>query len=379
MMSIYALICRELKNAFCHDARRAIFLFGAAAAYLVLFGILYFPGVVKEIPTVICNEENTAYSRKIIQMAADDERLRVTGIVPTIEEARVQLQTKKAYAALVIPAGFSQDICSGHSAQVLFLFNGANIIMTNIASAAGNDIVNAFNLTFASQQAALRTGGNEQSLRSLISPIHTTVRVLNNPTQSYMLFFILGLAMAAMQQGIFLAVGAAVQGDRKAADMLAKVSKPALLAVKLGVYWILAMLSFALICMISAVMGIPNQASFWPLFGLAGAFSFAVISLGIFAASLLENELQYVRASIMYTVPAFVLSGYTWPWESMGTVMQIAAKFFPMTWMAGSLRELFLSGNFAMLFQNILVLMGTGIFFLILGSWLFQRRFRSDG
>lgn len=378
-MSIYALICRELKNAFCHDARRAIFLFGAAAAYLVLFGILYFPGVVKEIPTVICNEENTAYSRKIIQMAADDERLRVTGIVPTIEEARVQLQTKKAYAALVIPAGFSQDICSGHSAQVLFLFNGANIIMTNIASAAGNDIVNAFNLTFASQQAALRTGGNEQSLRSLISPIHTTVRVLNNPTQSYMLFFILGLAMAAMQQGIFLAVGAAVQGDRKAADMLAKVSKPALLAVKLGVYWILAMLSFALICMISAVMGIPNQASFWPLFGLAGAFSFAVISLGIFAASLLENELQYVRASIMYTVPAFVLSGYTWPWESMGTVMQIAAKFFPMTWMAGSLRELFLSGNFAMLFQNILVLMGTGIFFLILGSWLFQRRFRSDG
>lgn len=42
-MSILSLIRRELANAFLHDARRAIFLFGAATAYLILFGILYIP------------------------------------------------------------------------------------------------------------------------------------------------------------------------------------------------------------------------------------------------------------------------------------------------------------------------------------------------
>lgn len=376
-MPIYALICRELKNAFCHDARRSVFLFGAAAAYLILFGILYFPGVVKEIPTIVCMEENTAYSRTLMQMVEDDERLHIIGIVHDTEEARTQLQEKKAYAAIVIPTGFSQDILGGHSAQVLFIFNGANIITTNIASSAGNDIVNTFNLTFASHQAALRIGGNEQSLRQIVSPINTTVRVLNNPTQSYMLFFMLGLAMAAMQQGIFLAVGAAVQGDMKSADILAKVSKTALLAVKLGVYWILAMLSFALICVISAGMGIPDRASFLSLFGMAGAFSFAVISLGIFAASLFKSELQYVRASIMYTVPAFVLGGYTWPLESMESVMRTAAKIFPMTWMASGIRELFLSGNAAMFWKNIAALVGIGMLFLSLGSWLFQKRFRN--
>lgn len=49
-MGFIALIRRELANAFLHDARRAIFL----------FGILYYPGVVKEIPTVVCDEEHTA-------------------------------------------------------------------------------------------------------------------------------------------------------------------------------------------------------------------------------------------------------------------------------------------------------------------------------
>lgn len=42
-MGFIALIRRELANAFFHDARRAIFLFGAATAYLILFGILYTP------------------------------------------------------------------------------------------------------------------------------------------------------------------------------------------------------------------------------------------------------------------------------------------------------------------------------------------------
>ena len=40
-------------------------------------------------------------------------------------------------------------------------------------------------------------------LKKRISPVETTLRVLNNPTQSYMMFFVTGLAMAAMQQGFF--------------------------------------------------------------------------------------------------------------------------------------------------------------------------------
>ena len=57
----------------------------------------------------------------------------------------------------------------------------------------------------------MRTSGDEQMLKKRISPVETTLRVLNNPTQSYMMFFVTGLAMAAMQQGFFLAIGAAVQ------------------------------------------------------------------------------------------------------------------------------------------------------------------------
>lgn len=123
-MGFIALIRRELANAFLHDARRAIFLFGAATAYLILFGILYYPGVVKEIPTVVCDEEHTAYSRLLTRQVDDDERLGLVRVVADEGEARDMLRRKEVYAAVIIPADFSHDILNGHSAKVLFCSTG---------------------------------------------------------------------------------------------------------------------------------------------------------------------------------------------------------------------------------------------------------------
>ena len=369
-MSILSLIRRELANAFLHDARRAIFLFGAATAYLILFGILYYPGVVKEIPTVVCDEEHTAYSRLLIRQVDDDERLGLVRVVADEGEARDMLRQKEVYAAVIIPADFSHDILNGRSAKVLFMLNGANIITTNIATTAGNDIVNTFNTRFAARQAALRTSGDEQMLKKRISPVETTLRVLNNPTQSYMMFFVTGLAMAAMQQGFFLAIGAAVQCDFRNPE-LKGTSKGKLLVVKVGVYWVLSILSFGLVCVLARLLGIPDRASIQSLGLLAGAFSFAAISLGLFASSIFHNELQFVRASVMYTVPAFIFGGYTWPLEAMDPVTQVVAQAFPMAWMSNAVRELFLSGHLATLSHNLTALTVMGVIFFSLGSWIF--------
>lgn len=372
-MGFIALIRRELANAFFHDARRAIFLFGAATAYLILFGILYYPGVVKEIPTVVCDEEHTAYSRLLTRQVDDDERLGLVRVVADEGEARDMLRRKEVYAAVIIPADFSHDILNGRSAKVLFMLNGANIITTNIATTAGNDIVNTFNTRFAARQAALRTSGDEQMLKKRISPVETTLRVLNNPTQSYMMFFVTGLAMAAMQQGFFLAIGAAVQCDFRNPE-LKGTSKGKLLVVKVCVYWVLSILSFGLVCVLARLLGIPDRAFIQSLGLLAGAFSFAAISLGLFASSIFHNELQFVRASIMYTVPAFIFGGYTWPLEAMDPVTQVVAQAFPMAWMSNAVRELFLSGHLATLSHNLTALTVMGVIFLSLGSWIFLHK-----
>ena len=54
------------------DLRRPVFLFGAALAYLIVFGMLYIPNIVTAVPAVILDQENSAASRRLVQDFEDE-------------------------------------------------------------------------------------------------------------------------------------------------------------------------------------------------------------------------------------------------------------------------------------------------------------------
>ena len=93
----------------------------------------------------------------------------------------------------------------------------------------------------------------------------------------------------------------------------------------------------------------------------------------MFFASLFRRGIDFVRAIIVYPVPAFILSGYTWPTEAMGSGMQLLAKLFPLTQLSNTVRELFLMGfspHFSTSIRNLLIL---GAVFLAAALWRFPR------
>ena len=75
--------------------------------------------------------------------------------------------------------------------------------------------------------------------------------------------------------------------------------------------------------------------------------------------------------------PAFIFGGYTWPMEAMDPVTQMIASLFPMAWLSNAVRELFLSGHFALLQRNVCALLILGTIFLVIGSLLFCRRMKN--
>nr|MBP7250231.1 hypothetical protein [Selenomonas sp.] len=79
---------------------------------------------------------------------------------------------------------------------------------------------------------------------------------------------------------------------------------------------------------------------------------------------------------ILYPVPAFIFSGYTWPLQSMGQGMQLAAQFFPLTHFSNTVRELFLIGSspsYAACLGKLAVL---AVLFFALGGVWYRRRLR---
>lgn len=379
MKHLFAAIRREVRMAL-HDPRRLVFLFGAAVAYLIVFGLLYVPNLVKDVPCVIYDAENSHFSRELVRDIESSDSMRAAVFVDSEEAMREALRQKQAYAAIEIPADFSRKVKTGQSAEVLYMANGANIILTNVTSSAMQDILADFSDRFAAQRTALRTGGDEEVLQHMIAPVHAHLRVLYNTTQGYMFFFLLGLAMVAFQQGILFAVGAAVCGEYEQAQAGEHDwQQPSwlLLAAKFVLYFVLAMLSYLLVVvLVQYVFAIPLKAPLGTLLGLAAAFITAAMSFAIFASAIFPREMEFVRAIIMYPVPAFILSGYTWPQESMPIFLQEIAKAFPLSWFSNTVRELFLAGHSPRLagdYQAFAVLTAV---FLSLGAVIFCWRMR---
>ena len=364
------LFQRECRQTL-HDLRRPSFLFGAALAYLLVFGMLYLPNLVKSVPCVIYDADQTKLSRQLVTAVEDSDSFRVTRYVRTQEEMQEALKNKEAFAAIGIPADFSKKAKTGNYGTVLFMVNGSNIIMTNVTSSAIQDIVAQLSNETATRQTALRTGGNETTLAKRIAAVQVHLRVLYNATQGYLFFFLLGLAMVAFQQGIFFAVGASVLYEYEHPDTLSPRKK---LLVKGVFYWCLAMVSYGLVVFVTQyVMGIPLKASLGTLMGLAAVFVFAAMTFVMLFASLFQTEVQFIRGIIMYPVPAFILSGYTWPMESMGSGLQVLAHLFPLTYFSNVVRDLFLSGASPQYASSIRGLLIIGVVCFVAAMWTFSR------
>lgn len=375
-MSWWQIWKREILQMFIVDRRRAIFLFGAPLAYLLLFSLLYGTHTIKAVPLVVYDEDQTQYSRTLIQAFDDSERFQVVDYVISQDEMEQVLHEKEAYAAVHIPKKFSQDAKFGRSSTVLLIADGANILIANTVTTATQEILAGFAKETGAKLSEINNGQMPTMAANKTAPVEFRLRVLNNPTQSYFLFFVLGLSMAAFQQGIFLAVGASIQNEYQRPGEVS-YTHPWALIMKLFPYWISGTLAFFVTITVAIqLFNIPAKASMLNLFLLALTFTFSAVAFSAFLASICNTELTFTRISIAYTVPAFVLSGYTWPLEAMDMAGIIVSYTFPLSYFSNVVRELMAAGYSPLLYRNSLILLLSGIFLTAMATACFIRRIK---
>ena len=82
-MQLWQIIKREFRQIFLEDPRRFVFLFGAAVGSLFIFGALYSPNIVKYIPLIVYDEEQSPLSRELIRDFDSSDSFRVTAYAAT--------------------------------------------------------------------------------------------------------------------------------------------------------------------------------------------------------------------------------------------------------------------------------------------------------
>lgn len=374
MMNWWDVLKFELKQIFIKDPRRFIFLFGASLAYLVLFSLLYGTHTINSIPLIIYDEDRTTLSRAMSQSFMDSARFKVVAFVNSQNEMEEYLREKKAYVAIDIPKDFAKNIKYSLASQVLVIANSSNIAIASNAMIESQEIIPQFSQGLGAHLAEWNGQIPDIALHK-VAPVQLRMRLLNNPTLSYLDFFVLGLAMAALQEGLMLSVGAGMIYEYQNISRFCNANPLQVLLGKLFPYWILGTLAYLMTAEVAVgVFNLPFKGSFISLLLLGMAFTFTVTGLASLIAAFCQTEVSFTQIALSYAVPAFIFSGYTWPLQGMDTFSQILAHTFPLFYTGNTLRKIMVAGYAPELYRHVLALFVLGGIFLALSILIYVKK-----
>lgn len=350
----------EFRRIFRRDSKIALVLFGIPIIYSILFGCVYSSAVVKNIPTLVYDQDQTSASRSLIQAYADSERYAIVAQVQSAEEMEQYLKENKALVAVNIPPDFSRKIKLGLASEVLIETNATNLLFANTVISTSQEIVQTFTVGAGQKIVEALNQMPAEALRS-VAPIRIAVRVINNPTLSYSNFVLPGMIANGIQLALMMVMCSVFIGLYPSLASWRGVSSARIVVGKIIPYWLCGILAYSLsIAAIVLFFHVPLKGSIISLLMIGAAFCLAVVSVGGFVSAIAPNEVMSIQLPMLYIMPAFLFSGYSWPHLAMNSFSRAYSAILPLTYAADTMRDIMLAGSAPQLWRDTAVLAAFG-------------------
>src|SRR5438093_1439087 len=190
---------------------------------------------VKNISTIVFDEDRTAGSRQLVDQFVNTRTFRVVGEARSVTELSDLIRRGKAYVGLQIPPGFTRDLRAGRTARLQVLIDGSN---STIASSALNTALNV-GFRKALLELAARTG-----LREL--PVEVRPQILYHPEMRSPNFFVPGVIGIVLQIATCFATAMSLVRERERGTLeqllVSPLSRWGLMLGKLTPYLLIGML-----------------------------------------------------------------------------------------------------------------------------------------
>lgn len=378
-MNFWRIVIKEFHAMLAGQRKTLFFLVAFPLLYMLLFGAVYMTSMVKYIPCVVYDQDQSGTSRKLVQAFEDSERYQIVASVNSEEEMHSYLMNKKAQAAIAIPPDFAKDIKRGRASEVLLVANGANVLFANPAITAAMEIVQTFNAGVG-QKLVEAAGLLPDAALKQAAAVQIRVRVLSNPTYGYADFVLPGLVTASVQLGIMLAICSSLSREYRRLEEWQGVSSFKLVLAKLIPYWVLGLMAY-LLCfvLLVTVFEVPMKGNLMDLVWNGAAFVLCIVGVGSVFSAAAPDETMAVQMPAIYIMPAFLYSGYSWPQIAMNQTGVFINALLPLTYVAENVRDIMLNGYAPHIYRDTGILLAAGTVLVIFTVAIFSWRRKRGG
>ncbi|MEN6327456.1 MAG: ABC transporter permease [Syntrophomonas sp.] len=317
------------------DRGLRIVLFLMPLLAVALFGLTYWEQVLTDIPTSIVDLDRSVQSRELIADLEQAQNLKIKAHFDDYEELRKSIEKGESVVGVVIPEKYGRCQELRRPTRVAMIVDGSNMVYGINSSVAVLQVTRTIEVK-SGVKVMLARGEQMSDATNALMSINFVDEPWYNPAINYAFFLVLGLVLNIWQQCCTLLAAMTIIGETGTRSWVhLKSSRLSLLGVFAGktlAHLVLFMGTVAVLYgLCFEVLHLPLRCDFGKLMLFTLGFAIALHSMGTLISSVARTAADASRITMGIAVPAFVLSGFTWPLEAMPQVLSAIVKWLPQT------------------------------------------------
>ena len=340
-----------------------VILFGYAATFEVF-----------NVSTAVLDLDHSQESRELVSRFGFSGRFNIAKIAQTPDEIRSAIDRSDASVAIVIQAGFAEDLRKGQSAPAQIIVDGTNSNTALIALGYVNEIVATYAQDMAQDLARRLHAGQPPPPHLAIEP-----RPWFNPDYNSRWFFVPGVIATLTLVMVVNLTSFAIVREREVGTleqiMVTPIRPFEFILGKTIPFFCVGLVLTALIAAAGTLwFKIPFVGNPFVLLLGTSLYLLSVLGIGLFISTICSTQQQAFATNFFVVNPLFTLSGFSFPISSMPQLMQWLSAINPMTYYLIVIRGAFLKGvGLSVLWPQMLALAGLGFALLTMSVLRFRK------
>ena len=329
---------------------------------------------VYDVSTAVLDLDHSQESRELISRFGFSGRFRIVEIAKTPSDVRNAIDHSEAVVAVVIQAGFAEQLRKGNSAPAQIIVDGTNSNTALIALGYVNQIVSAY-----AQDQAQDLARRLHAAQLLPPDVRLEPRPWYNVDYNSRWFFVPGVIATLTLVMVVNLTSFAVVREREVGTLEQIMVTPIRpLEFILGKTIPFFCVGLALTVLVAGAGTLWFQIPFVgnPFVLLLGTslYLLSVLGIGLLISTVCMTQQQAFATNFFVINPAFILSGFSFPIATMPVFMQRLSTINPMSYYLVVIRGTFLKGvGLGVLWPQMLALTGLGVALLGLSVLRFRK------
>ncbi|WP_407428069.1 ABC transporter permease [Arcticibacter sp.] len=330
--SIINLLLREAALV-AKDHSLLLTLLMAPLLYAFFYGSIYMNKEEQNVRLAVVDDDRSRFSR-LLQQNIDNSPMVELVHFPNLEEAKEQMYRGDCQGYFYIPKGTESNLLTLKQSNVVLAVNAARFLPSSDILTNVQQICLTVGAGVRLQYFEKSEGMSTTMAMANVMPVNLDYRPMFNERSSYGAFLLPGLLALILQQTLLIGLSESVAGERQHArigEWLNGGTSTGIWGKGLFYLVLFSAYAFFFLNVNYRLLNLPMRGNGFELAILFMLFILTLIPLAQLIGSLFKSQLLCLQMMAFSTYPIFLISGYSWPFESLPRVAQWISMTLPTT------------------------------------------------